>query len=101
MASRAVELVAEIIERIQSEMDVALEPVGANYVGEVAKRWRYVDGSGEIGILEVRALEIRARQLGVGQLGSRQIELAQIGSRQILAHLYTLLDRCSSRLIHH
>jgi GTP 3',8-cyclase len=41
----------EIIERIQSEMDVALEPVGANYVGEVAKRWRYVDGSGEIGII--------------------------------------------------
>jgi len=42
---------AEIIDRIQGEMDVALEPVGANYVGEVAKRWRYVDDSGEIGII--------------------------------------------------
>src|SRR5882762_4527794 len=40
---------AEIVELIGA--DVALEPVGANYVGEVAKRWRYVDGSGEIGII--------------------------------------------------
>jgi cyclic pyranopterin phosphate synthase len=42
---------AEIIERLTSELEVPLEPVGANYVGEVAKRWRYVDGSGEIGII--------------------------------------------------
>lgn len=28
-----------------------LEPVEANYRGEVAKRWRYVDGAGEIGII--------------------------------------------------
>ncbi len=39
----------EIVERISAE--VPLEPIGANYVGEVAKRWRYVDGSGEIGII--------------------------------------------------
>jgi GTP 3',8-cyclase len=39
----------EIVERISAE--VPLEPVGANYVGEVAKRWRYADGSGEIGII--------------------------------------------------
>ena len=39
----------EIIELISAE--VPLEPMGANYVGEVAKRWRYVDGSGEIGIV--------------------------------------------------
>ena len=31
--------------------EVPLEPIGANYVGEVAKRWRYTDGSGEIGII--------------------------------------------------
>jgi len=40
---------AEIVDRIGAE--VPLEPVGANYRGEVAKRWRYVDGSGEIGII--------------------------------------------------
>src|SRR5437870_5507544 len=40
---------AEIVERISA--DAPLEPVGANYLGEVAKRWRYVDGSGEIGII--------------------------------------------------
>jgi cyclic pyranopterin phosphate synthase len=40
---------AEIVERIAAELP--LEPVGANYRGEVAKRWRYADGSGEIGII--------------------------------------------------
>jgi cyclic pyranopterin phosphate synthase len=40
---------AEIVDKIGA--DVPLEPVGANYVGEVAKRYRYVDGSGEIGII--------------------------------------------------
>jgi len=28
-----------------------LEPAGANYQGEVAKRWRYADGAGEIGVI--------------------------------------------------
>ena len=40
---------AEIVDLISAE--VPLEPIGANYVGEVAKRWRYTDGSGEIGII--------------------------------------------------
>src|SRR5439155_5804813 len=40
---------AEIVDRVGAE--VALEPVEANYRGEVAKRYRYVDGSGEIGII--------------------------------------------------
>jgi cyclic pyranopterin phosphate synthase len=40
---------AEIIELLNAE--IPLEPVGANYVGEVAKRWGYTDGSGEIGII--------------------------------------------------
>lgn len=39
----------EIVDMISREMP--LEPVGANYPGEVAKRWRYADGSGEIGII--------------------------------------------------
>jgi cyclic pyranopterin phosphate synthase len=28
-----------------------LEPVDPNYTGEVAERWRYRDGSGEIGVI--------------------------------------------------
>ncbi len=39
----------EIVETISRE--APLEPVGANYTGEVAERWRYRDGSGEIGVI--------------------------------------------------
>ncbi len=40
---------SEIVSMIDAEMP--LEPVEANYVGEVANRYRYVDGSGEIGVI--------------------------------------------------
>jgi cyclic pyranopterin phosphate synthase len=40
---------AEIVRRIGAEM--ALEPVDPNYAGEVAERWRYKDGGGEIGVI--------------------------------------------------
>ncbi|WP_322796486.1 GTP 3',8-cyclase MoaA [Tepidiforma sp.] len=39
----------EIVEMIDREMP--LEPAEANYRGEVAQRWRYRDGSGEIGVI--------------------------------------------------
>jgi len=39
----------EIVERIGAELP--LEPLAPNYPGEVATRWRYADGSGEIGII--------------------------------------------------
>lgn len=39
----------EILERIGERYP--LEPIEANYLGEVARRWRYVDGSGEIGVI--------------------------------------------------
>jgi len=39
----------EIISLISAEMP--LEPVSPNYRGEVAKRWRYQDGGGEIGVI--------------------------------------------------
>jgi cyclic pyranopterin phosphate synthase len=39
----------EIVERITAELP--LEPAEANYRGEVARRWRYRDGSGEIGVI--------------------------------------------------
>jgi len=40
---------SEIIKIINAEMP--LEPLGPNYQGEVAGRWRYKDGSGEIGVI--------------------------------------------------
>ena len=40
---------AEIIKMINAEMP--LEPLDPNYKGEVAERWRYKDGSGEIGVV--------------------------------------------------
>ena len=39
----------EIVSMISKEMP--LEPADANYTGEVAERWRYKDGSGEIGVI--------------------------------------------------
>ena len=39
----------EIVERINAELP--LEPADANYRGEVAKRYRYRDGGGEIGVI--------------------------------------------------
>jgi cyclic pyranopterin phosphate synthase len=40
---------AEIVDTIGAELQ--LEPLGPNYTGEVARRWRYKDGSGEIGVI--------------------------------------------------
>ena len=39
----------EVLGRIHKVFP--LEPVDANYPGEVAQRWRYIDGSGEIGVI--------------------------------------------------
>ena len=40
---------AEIVRIINAELP--LEPADPNYTGEVAERWRYKDGSGEIGVI--------------------------------------------------
>ena len=40
---------AEVIRRIGAEMP--LVPLESNYSGETAARWRYADGSGEIGVI--------------------------------------------------
>jgi cyclic pyranopterin phosphate synthase len=40
---------SEVVRRIGAEMP--LEPIEANYSGETAARWRYVDGGGEIGVI--------------------------------------------------
>ncbi len=39
----------QIVDMISKEMP--LEPANPNYTGEVAERWRYKDGSGEIGVI--------------------------------------------------
>jgi len=39
----------EIADLISTELPI--EPIDPNYKGEVAKRWRYSDGGGEIGII--------------------------------------------------
>ena len=39
----------EIVERIDAAMPI--EPAEANYAGEVAQRWRYKDGGGEVGVI--------------------------------------------------
>ena len=38
-----------IVETIDAEFP--LEPVEPAYLGEVARRWRYADGAGEIGVI--------------------------------------------------
>jgi cyclic pyranopterin phosphate synthase len=40
---------AEIVRRISAQFPLA--PAQANYRGEVAERWRYLDGQGEIGAI--------------------------------------------------
>ncbi|MCM2288022.1 MAG: GTP 3',8-cyclase MoaA [Sulfuritalea sp.] len=40
---------AEVVARINGEFP--LQVVDANYPGEVAERWRYADGGGEIGVI--------------------------------------------------
>jgi cyclic pyranopterin phosphate synthase len=40
---------AEVIRRISARWPLA--PIDPNYPGEVAERWRYVDGAGEVGVI--------------------------------------------------
>ena len=40
---------AEVLQRIGEVFP--LEPAEANYAGEVAERWRYKDGAGEVGVI--------------------------------------------------
>jgi len=40
---------AEVVARINAVFPI--EPAEPNYFGEVAERWRYRDGSGEIGVI--------------------------------------------------
>ena len=39
----------EVVRRISAELPLA--PLNANYSGETASRWRYLDGAGEVGMI--------------------------------------------------
>jgi|TARA_B100000315_G_scaffold254603_1_gene296021 cyclic pyranopterin phosphate synthase len=61
----------EMVAMIDQEM--AIEPLSPNYQGEVAKRWRYVDGSGEVGFITSVTESFcgectRARLTAIGQV---------------------------------
>jgi cyclic pyranopterin phosphate synthase len=61
----------DVVARIASELPV--EPVEPNYVGEVAQRWRYVDGVGEMGVISSVSQPFcrtctRARLSAIGEL---------------------------------
>lgn len=40
---------AQVVERIHAELP--LQPIAPSVLGETAERWRYADGSGEIGVI--------------------------------------------------
>ncbi len=40
---------SEVLRRINAEMP--LEKIASNYEGETAARWRYIDGTGEVGVI--------------------------------------------------
>jgi cyclic pyranopterin phosphate synthase len=61
----------DVVARIASELPV--EPVEPNYVGEVAQRWRYADGVGELGVISSVSQPFcrtctRARLSAIGEL---------------------------------
>ena len=39
----------QILDRVAARYEI--EPIESNYAGEVAERWRYLDGAGEIGVI--------------------------------------------------
>eukprot|EP01037_Dinobryon_pediforme_P046417 gene46417-59681_t len=39
----------EVIRRLHAELP--LQAIDANYAGETAQRWRYLDGGGEVGVI--------------------------------------------------
>ncbi len=101
---------SEIHRRIHREL--ALENIDPNYPGEVAKRWRYCDGGGEIGIIASVTQPFcgdchRARLSAVGQLYTclfasggtdlRQVLRSGVSDEALLAQLRALWSARSDR----
>jgi cyclic pyranopterin phosphate synthase len=62
---------ADVVARIDAELPV--EPLDPNYTGEVADRWRYRDGGGELGVISSVSQPFcstctRARLSAIGEL---------------------------------
>lgn len=62
---------ADVIARIGAAFPI--EPLDPNYTGEVAERWRYLDGAGEVGVISsvsqpFCATCTRARLSAIGEL---------------------------------
>lgn len=80
---------AEIVRRIDAVWP--LQPVDPNYVGEVANRYRYLDGAGEIGVITSVTQPFcqtcaRARLSAIGELYTC---LFAVGSQDLRALLRT------------
>ena len=78
---------AEIVSLISAELP--LEPAEENYRGEVARRWRYADGSGEIGVRQELIVAVE-HVLGhavdaaeVAAVGDRHAQVAQRSSEAV------------------
>jgi cyclic pyranopterin phosphate synthase len=63
---------AEIVSMVDAELP--LEPVDPNYRGEVANRWRYRDGAGEIGVI-ASVTQTFCRELHQGPAVIRRLAL--------------------------
>jgi cyclic pyranopterin phosphate synthase len=77
----------EVVDLIDGEFP--LEPLDANYRGEVAKRWRYQDGEGEIGIISSITQPFchgcaRARLSATGELFTCLFATSGLDLRQVL-----------------
>ncbi len=78
----------EIVARIDSVYP--LVPLDANYHGEVAKRWSYADGTGEIGVISSVSQPFcggcaRARLSAVGELYTCLFASSGVDLRKLLA----------------
>jgi len=93
----------EIIALIESRYP--LKTMGANYPGEVAKRWQYIDGRGEIGVISSITQPFcsgcaRARLSAIGELFTclfarsgfdlRTLLRQGLGEREILERISTI-----------
>jgi cyclic pyranopterin phosphate synthase len=91
----------EIIDLINSELPI--EPLNPNYRGEVAKRWKYKDGKGEIGLIASITNPFcgdcsRARLSATGQLYTCLFAHEGTDFRQYLRNS-TLDDEIRERII--
>jgi cyclic pyranopterin phosphate synthase len=77
----------EVVTRVASAFPV--EPLEPNYMGEVAQRWRYLDGAGEMGVISSVSQPFcrtctRARLSAIGELYTCLFAASGVDVRQWL-----------------